>query len=422
MERRGIYVPFLVSPVLGPCVALCSWGIFPDDLVASIGFGALGEDSRVTCNIAIDDLGPLGIDLAPASREMASREELALLRSILLPGAVEREGDEAELDEGVETLSMPLNWRSKDDLLFADADDETSLLGGAVVDAAACVFRSCSVLTAVVRDDDTEGCSFAGASPGLKFLNSACFLASPVVDTAGLICPCLRNRARGFAPSVLSAVSSVSEVMLLDLRRAPPSLAPAEGASVEVVLWDARTFDELAITFDDVTPPEETEVLVCAECFRNLKLKTGFAMTGEDVPDLDPKGVETGELDVADATFSTELADESRKSLGRFVAGVKESFMSAIRLRLVFSVGESTVWRVLAPEGVLLHPLRRGFCFVLDPCEIIGVGPEMISTSVDDAESISIGRAAEKPGDAVLGDNLDFSFSIFLGPVICLDR
>jgi hypothetical protein len=53
---------------------------------------------------------------------------------------------------------------------------------------------------------------------------------------------------------------------------------------------------------------------------------------------------------------------------------------------------------------------------------MMGVGPEMISTSVDDAESISIGRAAEKPGDAVLEDDLDFSFSIFLGPVICLDR
>jgi hypothetical protein len=45
----------------------------------------------------------------------------------------------------------------------------------------------------------------------------------------------------------------------------------------------------------------------------------------------------------------------------------------------------------------------------------------MISTSVDEAESISIGRAAEKPGNAVLED-LDFNFSIFLGPVICLDR
>lgn len=183
-----------------------------------------------------------------------------------------------------------------------------------------------------------------------------------------------------------------------------------------------HTFGELAITFDDVAPPVETEVLPCAECFRNLKLKTGFAMTGEDVPDLDPKGVETGELDAADATFSTELADESRKSLGRFVAGVEESFVSAVRLRLVFSVGESTVWRVLTPEGVLFDPVRRDFCFALNPCEMMGVGPEMISTSVDDAESISIGRAAEKPGDAMLEDDLDFSFSIFLGPVICLDR
>lgn len=421
-------MPSLISPVLGVLiVALGLWGTFPDDLVASIDFGALGEDSRVTCNIAIDDLGPLGIGLALAGRGMAfgtlSREELALLRSTALPDAVERDGDGVELDGGVERLSMPLNWRNKDGLPFADADDEASLLGGAVADVAAGVFRGCSALTAVERADDPEGCSFATTSPGLKFLNSACFLelVSPGVVTAGLICPCLRNRALGFAPSVLSAGSSVPEVMLLDLRCVPPSLAPAEGASVEVALWDVSTFGELAITFDDVTPPEEAEVLACAECFRNLRSKTGFAITGEDVTDLDSKGVETGELDAADVTFSTELTDESRKSLGRFVAGVEESFVSAVRLRLVFSVGESTIGTVLTPEGVLFDPVRRDFC-LLDPCEITGIGPEMISTSVDDAESISIGRAAEKPGDAVLEEDLDFSFSIFLGPVIFLNR
>lgn len=100
-------MPFLISPVLG--VPVCLWGTFPDDLVAVIDFGALGEDSRVTCNIAIDDLGPLGIDLAPAGCEMplVSREELALLRPAALPGAVERDGDGVELDEGVERLSMP---------------------------------------------------------------------------------------------------------------------------------------------------------------------------------------------------------------------------------------------------------------------------------------------------------------------------
>lgn len=63
-------MPFLISLVLGPSVAPGPWGTFPDDLVAIIGFGALGEDSRVTCNIAIDDLGALGIDLAPAGRGM----------------------------------------------------------------------------------------------------------------------------------------------------------------------------------------------------------------------------------------------------------------------------------------------------------------------------------------------------------------
>lgn len=357
--------------------------------------------------------------------EMELREELGLLRSTALPDAVERDGDELELNEGVERLSMPLNWRSKDGLLFADADDEASLLGGAVTGAAACVFRDCSALTAVERADDPEGCSFAGTSPGLKFLNSAWFLelvASPAADEAGLICPCLRKRARGFVPSALSAASSASEVMLPDLRCAPPSLAPADGASVEVVLGDGRTFDELAIAFDVIAPPEETEVLACERFFINLRLKTGFAMTGEDVTDLDPKGVETGELDAADAAFSTELADESRKSLGRFVAGVEEPSASAVRLRLVFSVGESTVWIVLTPGGFLFGPVRRDFCFVLDPCEITGIGPEMISTSVDDAESISIGRVAEKPGNAVLEEDLDFTFSIFLGPVICLDR
>lgn len=402
-------MPFLISPVLGVPVGL--WGTFPDDLVV-IDFGALGEDSRVTCNIAIDDLRPLGIGLAPAGFEMpfemVSRVELALLRPTALPEAVERDGDGVELDGGVERLSMPLNWRSKDGLLFADA--------------ASWAFCGCSSLTAVERADDPGGCSFAVTSPGLKFLNSACFLelvASPVVDTAGFICPCLKSRARGFAPSVLSAASSVSEATLPDLRYTPPP-APTEGASFEVALWDVRTFGELAIAFDGVAPPEETEVLACAGFFRNLKLKAGFAMTGEDVTDLDSKGVETGELDAVNAAFSTELADESRKSLGRFVIGVEGSFVSAVRLRLIFSAGESTVWIVLTPKGVLFDPVRRDFCFALDPCETIGVGPEMISTSVDDAESISIGRAAEKPG-AVLED-LDFSFPIFLGPVICLDR
>jgi hypothetical protein len=137
--------------------------------------------------------------------------------------------------------------------------------------------------------------------------------------------------------------------MLPDLRCAPPSLGPADGASVEVALWDGRTFGEPAIA--------------CEECFLNLKLKAGFAMTGEDVTDLDPKGVETGELDAADVSFSMELADESRKSLGRFVAGVEDSSVSAVRLRLVFSVGESTVWIVLTPGGFLFDPVRRDFCF-----------------------------------------------------------
>lgn len=231
---------FLIPLVLGPCVALGPWGTFPDNLA---DFGALGEDSRVTCNIAMDDLEPLGTDLAPACRgipfEMLSREGLALLRSTVLPDAVEWEGDEIELDGGVGRLSMPLNWRSKDGLLFTDAEDEASLLGGAVADTAACALRSCSALTAVVRVNDPEGCSFAETSPGLKFLNSACFLelvASSAVDMASLTCPCLRNRARGFAPSVLSAASSVSEVMLPDLRCASSSLAPAEGVLVEVAL------------------------------------------------------------------------------------------------------------------------------------------------------------------------------------------
>lgn len=416
-------MPFLISLVLGfPSVILGAWGTFPDDLVASIDFGVLGEDSRVTCNIAIDDFAPLGTDLAPAGRGMpfvVSRVELTLLRSTVLPDALEMDGDGVEMDGGVERLSTPLNWRRKEGLLFVDTDDEASLLGGARVDAAACVFRSCSALTTVDRTDDPEGCSFAGTSPGLKFLNSACFLelvASLAVDSAGLICLCLRNRVRGFAPTVLSAASSVSEVTLPDLRCAPPSLTPAEGAAVEVTLWGVHTFGELAIVFDDITPPEETEVLAFTEFFRNLKLETGFAMSGEEVADLDPIGVETGELDAADATFSTELADESRKSLGRFGAGVEESFVSAARLRLVFSVGESTVWVLL-----MFDPVRRGFGFVLDPCEMIGVGPEIISTSVDDAESMSIGRAAEKPDDAILED-LDFSFSTFLGLVVCLDR
>lgn len=414
---------FLTSLVLGfPSVILGAWGTFPDDLVAGIDFGVLGEDSRVTCNIAIDDFAPLGIDLAPAGRGMpfvaVLRVELALLRSAVLPDAVEMDGDGVEMDGRVEGLSTPLNWRSKEGLPFVDAD-WASLLGGAGADVAACAFRSCSALTTVERADDPEGCSFAGTSPGLKFLNSACFLelvASPAVDSAGLICLCLRNRARGCAPSVLSAASPVSEVTLPDLRCAPPSLAPAGGAAVEVALWDVRTFGELAIAFDDVTPPEETEVLAFTELFRNLKSETGFAMSGEDVADLDPMGAETGELDAGYATCSTELADESRKSLGRFAAGVEESFVSAARLRPVFSVGESTVWVVL-----MFDPIRRGFGFVLDPCEIIGVGPEIISTSVDDAESMSIERAAEKPGDAILED-LDFSFSTFLGPVVCLDR
>lgn len=291
-----------------------------------------------------------------------------------------------------------------------------------MVDAAACAFRGCSALNAVERADDPEGCSFVGTSPGLKFLNSAWFLELVLaVDEAGLICPCLRKRARDFVPSVLSAASSASEVMLPDLRRAPPSLAPADGASVEVVLGDGRTFDELAVAFDVIAPSDETDVLACEEFFVNFKLKTGFAMTGEDITELDSEGVETGELDAADAAFSAELADESRKSLGRFVAGVEDSSVSALRLRLIFSVGESTVWIVLTLGGFLFDPVRRGFCFVLDPCEITGIGPEMISTSVDEAESISIGRAAEKPGNAVLED-LDFTFSIFLGPVICLDR
>jgi hypothetical protein len=86
-------------------------GIFLGNLVASIAFGALGEESRVTCNIAIEDLGALGIDLAPAGRvmpfEMVLREELALLRSTALPDAVERDEGELELDGGVESLSMP---------------------------------------------------------------------------------------------------------------------------------------------------------------------------------------------------------------------------------------------------------------------------------------------------------------------------
>lgn len=177
-----------------------------------------------------------------------------------------------------------------------------------------------------------------------------------------------------------------------------------------------RTFDELAVAFDTIAPPDGTEVLACEEFFVNFKLRTGFAMTGEDVADLDPKGVETGELDTADETFSTELADESRKSLGRFVAGVEDSSVSAARLRLVFSVGESTVWTVLTPGGFLFDPVRRGFCFVLDPCETTGIGPEIISTSVDDAESTSIGRAA-KLGSVVLEEDL-----VFLRPMICLDR
>lgn len=171
-------MPFLISPVLGvPIVALGPWGTFPDNLVASIDFGALGEDSGVTCNIAIDDLRPLRVDLAPAGRkmpfEMGPREELAFFRSAALPDAVERDGDEVESHGGVESLSIPLNWRREDDLLFADADDETSLLGGAVAGTAACAFRGCSALTAVEQANDPEGCSFAGTSPGLKFLNSA---------------------------------------------------------------------------------------------------------------------------------------------------------------------------------------------------------------------------------------------------------
>lgn len=162
---------------------------------------------------------------------------------------------------------------------------------------------------------------------------------------------------------MLSTASSVSEATLPDLRYTPPSPAPTEGASFEVALWDVCTFGELPIAFDGVASPEETEVLACAEFFRNLKLKAGFAMTGEDVTDLDSEGVETGELDAAGAAFSTELADESRKSLGRFVTGVEESFVSAVRLRLVFSAGESTVWTVLAAKGVLFDPVRRDFCF-----------------------------------------------------------
>lgn len=344
------------------------------------------------------------------------REEVALLRSTVLPDAVGRDEDELELKRGVERLSMPLNWRSTDGLLFADADDEASLLGDAVADAAACAFRDCSTLTAVERADDPEGCSFAGTSPGLKFLNSAWFLELVLaVDEAGLVCPCRRNRARGFVPSVLSAAGSASEVMLPDLRRELLSLVPVDGASLEVMLAYRRTFDELAVAFDTIAPPDGTEVLACEEFFVNFKLKTGFAMTGEDVADLDPKGVETGELDTADETFSTELADESRKSLGRFVAGVEDSSVSAARLRLVFSVGESTVWTVLTPGGFLFDPVRRGFCFVLDPCETTGIGPEIISTSVDDAESTSIGRAA-KLGSVVLED------LVFLRPMICLDR
>jgi hypothetical protein len=153
--------------------------------------------------------------------------------------------------------------------------------------------------------------------------------------------------------------------MLPDLRRELLSLVPVDGASLEVMLAYRRTFDELAVAFDTIAPPDGTEVLACEEFFVNFKLKTGFAMTGEDVADLDPKGVETGELDTADETFSTELADESRKSLGRFVAGVEDSSVSAARLRLVFSVGESTVWTVLTPGGFLFDPVRRGFCFAI---------------------------------------------------------
>lgn len=233
---------------------------------------------------------------------------------------------------------------------------------------AACAFRDCSALTAVERADDPEDCSFAGTSPGLKFLNSAWFLdLALAVDEAGLISPCLRNWARDFGPSVLSAAGSASEVMLPDLRCAPPSLAPEDGASVEVALGDGRTFDELDIAFDVIAPPDETEVPACEESFVNFKLGTGFTMSGEDVTDVGPEGVGIGELDAADATFSAELADESRKSLGRFVAGVEDSSVSAVRLRLVFSVGESTVWIVLTPGGFLFDPVRRGFCFANKP-------------------------------------------------------
>lgn len=81
----------------------------------------------------------------------------------------------------------------------------------------------------------------------------------------------------------------------------------------------------------------------------------GPEMIGDDVVDLDSKGVGVGELGAADETLSfRELTDALRESLGRFTA-CGESTTSAARLRLVFPVGtESPSLTLLVPEAALL--------------------------------------------------------------------
>ena len=62
-------------------------------------------------------------------------------------------------------------------------------------------------------------------------------------------------------------------------------------------------------------------------------------------------------------------------------------------------------------------------CLPVATSGLNGKDPEMISTSVDDAESISIGRLMEEPGNAMLKEvDLDICFSILLGPGTCFNR
>jgi hypothetical protein len=99
-------------------------------------------------------------------------------------------------------------------------------------------------------------------------------------------------------------------------------------------------------------------------------------MIGDDVVDLDSKGVGVGELDVADEALSfRELTDALRESLGRFAA-CGESTTSAARLRLFFPGGTESPnltllvpevalfdLALLAPEGALLDTVRSDFDF-----------------------------------------------------------